>query len=123
MAKANETGAEKVPKRRGRPPKNPAAASAPAVQETPKKAFVFFNCNEGKTNDSKNIFHNNEVFRDVIAARKVLWNKVKSEIEAGRVHYVDENSATIVRKEILEGSPAEASKYLQFGAIDEINYF
>ena len=107
------------PRRRpGRPPKNPEA-TATTKNEPPKKAYVFFNCDAEKSQASKNIFYNNEIFRDVNGARKALWDKVKEEMEQGRVVLLDEQFSK-VRHEILNGSPVEAAKYLQFASIDEM---
>ena len=104
--------------RRGRPPKNPEAART-AKSEPPKKAFVFFNCDGDKTQASKNIFYNNEIYRDVNSARKDLWDRIKDEVEKGTINVIDDEF-TKVRHEILYGSPVEAGKYLQFASIDEM---
>ena len=115
----NENGEEvKKPARRGRPPKNPDAVR-PVRNDPPKKAYVFFNCDAEKSQASKNIFYNNEIFRDVNAARKALWDKVKEEVDKGTVNIINDEF-TKVRHEILEGSPVEAGKYLQFATIDEM---
>ena len=108
----------KVRRRPGRPPKDPEAA-AQIKNEPPKKAFVFFNCDGEKSQASKNIFYNNEIYRDVNAARKALWDKVKEEAEKGTISVINDEF-TKVRHEILEGSPVEAGKYLQFATIDEL---
>ena len=107
------------PRRRpGRPPKNPEAVVA--AKNTPlKKAYVFFNCDGDKSQASKNIFYNNEVFRDVNTARKALWDKVKEELDKGTIKIIDDQF-TKVRHEILEGSPVEAGKCLQYATIDEL---
>ena len=116
--KTAETDGEKVRRRPGRPPKNPDAVRV-VKNDPPKKAYVFFNCDADKSQASKNIFYNNEIFRDVNAARKALWDKVKEEIEEGRIALIDDQF-TKVRHEILDGSPVEAAKYLQFASIDEM---
>ena len=84
-----------------------------------KLAFVFFNCDEEKSNTSMNIFFNKEIYRDLKGARKALLAKVEEELAAGRVHVAEENKAKVAAA-ILEGSPTDASAYIQYGAIEAI---
>ena len=65
-----------------------------------KKAFVFFNCDENKSEQSMNIFYNRVVYRDLTTARRLLWKKITDE---------------------LEGDPTAASEFIKFGAIKEID--
>ena len=85
-----------------------------------KKAYIFFNCDEGKDPKTMNVMYNNTVFGDTKKARKELLAKVEEEIAADRVH-ADEAALETVRKEIIEGDPAKASDSLQFGAIVAFN--
>ena len=84
---------------------------------TEKKVYVFFNCDEEKTEKSMNIFYNKTIYNDTKKARKELLAKIEDEVAAGRVHVADGKMDT-VSKEILDGEPTKASKYLQFGAIE-----
>lgn len=84
---------------------------------TEKKAYVFFNCDEEKSQTSMNIFYNQTIYNATKKARKELLAKVEEEIAAGRVN-VAEGKMDTVSKEILDGEPTKASKLLQFGAIE-----
>ena len=84
---------------------------------TEKKAYVFFNCDEEKSQTSMNIFYNQTIYNATNKARKELLAKVEDEVAAGRVN-VAEGKMDLVSKEILDGEPTKASKYLQFGAIE-----
>ena len=80
------------------------------------KVFVFFNCDENKSESSMNIFYNRAIYKDGKTSRKNLWKKVKEESELNRVKIAEENFKS-VENLILEGDPTEASKFIQFGAI------
>lgn len=89
---------------------------------TPKKAFVFFNCDEQKSEQSMNIFYNGVVYRDLKTARQLLWKKIRDEIAAERV-FVDDENISELRTMILEGDPTEASALIKFGAIKTVDCF
>lgn len=82
-----------------------------------KKAFVFFNCDEEKSQKSMNVFYNNTVYRDLKGARKALLAKVEAEIAAGRVNASDIDA---VKAAIIDGEPTDASAYLKYGAIEAL---
>jgi hypothetical protein len=84
---------------------------------TEKKAYVFFNCDDEKSQKSMNIFYNQTIYNATKKARKELLAKVEEEVAAGRVN-VAEGKMDTVSKEILDGEPTKASNYLQFGAIE-----
>ena len=84
---------------------------------TEKKAYVFFNCDEEKSQTSMNIFYNQTIYKDTKKARQELLAKVEEEVAASRVN-VAEGKMDTVSKEILDGEPTKASNYLQFGAIE-----
>lgn len=86
------------------------------------KAFVFFNCNEHKSEDSMNIFYNHAIFKDMKGSRKALLKKVKEEAIEKRIQISNENMQT-VENLIIEGDPTEASKFIQYGAIKEFDCF
>jgi len=87
-----------------------------ARSAAPKKAFLFFNCDEEKSQTSMNVLYNQDVYKDTIASRKALWKKVEEELEAGRVHIADEN-VEAAKQAVLKGDPVEAGQFLQFGTI------
>ena len=89
-------------------------AAKPAVKKD-AKVYVFFNCDEAKSEASMNIFYNNEVFKDTVASRKALWEKIAG--EADKVQFVDEAAA---KEAILKGNPCDATQHLRFGAIKEL---
>ncbi|SFT83893.1 hypothetical protein SAMN02910356_02367 [Selenomonas sp. GACV-9] len=82
-----------------------------------KKAFIFFNCDEEKSQASMNVFYNQEIYRDLKGARKALLSKVESEQAAGRVHIAEADMAA-VEQAILAGEPTDASAYIQYGSIE-----
>ena len=93
-------------------------SSAPSrTRRTSNVAYIFFNCDAEKSHDSMNIFYNHEIYRDTQASRKALWQKVKGEQDASRIE-IAEDDLTSVRTAILENDPAEASRYIRFGAIE-----
>lgn len=83
------------------------------------KVFVFFNCDEEKSEKSMNIFYNNEVFKDTKTSKKALWAKVLEEVEVGRVQIADENLKA-AQEAVTNGNPCDASQYLHFGEIVEV---
>ncbi len=88
----------------------------------PKTAFVFFNCDENKSEQSMNIFYNRIVYRDLTTARKLLWKKIREELGAEKI-FIDENDLPTVRQMILTGDPTEASTLIKFGAIKTVECF
>lgn len=88
---------------------------------TEKKVYVFFNCDEEKTQKSMNIFYNKTVYNDTKKARKELLAKVEEEVAAGRV-IIAEGKADSVNKSILEGDPTRAGRYLQYATIKAFNF-
>lgn len=86
------------------------------------KAFVFFNCDENKSEGSMNIFYNHAVYKDNKTSRKVLLKKIQEEIDLKRVQIVDGDFAK-VENLILEGDPVEAGNCLRFGAIKALDCF
>ena len=81
-----------------------------------KHAYLFFNCDEEKSKESKNIFYNKTVYQDTKKARKALWEKIEEECKAGRVHIADE-ALDGARTAVLEGNPVDASSSMEFGTI------
>ena len=64
-----------------------------------KKAFIFFNCDEDKSQKSMNVFYNQEIYRDLKVARKALLTKVEEEQAEGRIHIAEDN-VEVVRQAI-----------------------
>ena len=81
-----------------------------------KKAFIFFNCDANKSEQSMNIFYNRTIYKDVLASRKLLWSKVQRERKDNRIQIAAENLDEVKRL-IIEDDPTKASDYMQFGAI------
>ena len=88
----------------------------------PGKVFIFFNCDADKSEASMNIFYNRAVYKDTKTSRKNLWKKVKEEYGAERIQIATDNLKT-VELAITEGDPVEASNFIQFGAIREIECY
>ena len=86
------------------------------------KAFVFFNCDEGKSEASMNIFYNRAIYKDGKTSRKALFKKVKEELDLKRVQ-IDEGNLEKVENLILEGDPVEAGNLIRFGAIKSFDCF
>ena len=49
-----------------------------------KNAFIFFNCDEEKSQKSMNVFYNKEIFRDLKVSRKALFAKIEEELASPR---------------------------------------
>ena len=81
-----------------------------------KKAFVFFNCDEEKSQTSMNVFYNSTFYSETKKARKELLAKVEEELKEGRIQIAEENKAK-VDAAIMEGEPENASQYITYGAI------
>ncbi|WP_296772033.1 hypothetical protein [Selenomonas sp.] len=82
-----------------------------------KHAYIFFNCNDDKDAVSMNPRYNNEVFADSAAGRKALLQRIKDEVNAGRVNVSDKKA---VEEDILQGNPTDASEKLQYGDIERM---
>ena len=81
-----------------------------------KKAFVFFNCDEEKSQTSMNVFYNSTFYSETKKARKELLAKVDEELKEGRIQIAEENKAK-VDAAIMEGEPENASQYITYGTI------
>lgn len=81
-----------------------------------KKAYVFFNCDDEKSDSSMNLRYNDEVFQDTKVARKLLLKKVKYEVSAGRVA-IDKDKENVLSDNILTGDPTKATELMKYGAI------
>ncbi|WP_294156677.1 hypothetical protein [uncultured Selenomonas sp.] len=97
--------------------KTTAKTAAKTTVKKEAKAYVFFNCDEEKSDKSMNIDYNNEVFKDTVASRKALWAKIASEVEAGKVQVADEAAA---KDAVLKGNPCDATQQLHYGAVKEL---
>lgn len=86
------------------------------------RAFVFFNCDENKSESSMNIFYNHTIFKDMKTSRKFLLKKIKDEAVKKHIKIESEHFPT-VEKLILEGDPTKASQYIQFGTIKAFECF
>jgi len=121
---AEKKTAEKKPVEKKAVEKKPAekktvvkAKNNTVVDTSKKVVYIFFNCNEEKSHDSMNIFYNHFAYKNTIASRKALWNKLQQEEEEGRIQFLDKDAAS---KAILSGDPQDASEFLKFGAVEAI---
>ena len=80
------------------------------------KVYVFFNCNEEKTESTMNIFYNSVTYKDTPLSRKRLLQKVKTEFKNGIVK-IAENDWAKIEELILKGNPEDASEFIRYGAI------
>ena len=85
-----------------------------------RRAFIFFNCDENKSEQSMNIFYNRVVYKDTLASRRLLWSKIQSEVKAKRIKIAEENLLEVKRLIIEDDDPTQVSNFMQFGAIKEI---
>ncbi len=85
-----------------------------------KRAFIFFNCDENKSEQSMNIFYNRVVYKDTQASRKLLWSKVQKERKDNRINISPEDLAEVKRLITEDDDPTKASNFMQFGSIKEI---
>ena len=83
------------------------------------RVFVFFNCDENKTESSMNIFYNNVTFKDTTISRKRLFNKVKAEYDAGKIQIAEENFSK-VEEMIMKGNPVDAGQFIKYGTIKSL---
>lgn len=96
-------------------------AKKPAMSKSASnKAYIFFNCDGEKSLASKNITYNNVVYGAAKTSRNALWKKIQEEVENHRI-VIDEGNLELVKKTILEDNPKDASQYMQFGDIMEID--
>ena len=94
-----------------------AAAVTKKAAESKKYAYIFFNCDEAKSQSSMNIFYNDVFFSDTKAGRKALLSKVEEEVASGRVNVADMEA---VKNAILDGEPTDAAGKMQYGDIERI---
>lgn len=94
---------------------------AEVKKKSSKKAFIFFNCDEYKSEQSMNIFYNHVVYKDTLASRKLLWSKVQNECKENRIKISEEKLLEVKRLIIEDEDPTQASNLMQFGAIKEID--
>ena len=94
-------------------------AAQPKITRKKQCGYIFFNCDEGKNLNSMNIRYNNTIFGDTIAGRKALWDKVKAEASENKINILD---AKMVRADILEGEPTDATAKIQYGSIERLAY-
>ena len=87
-----------------------------------KRAFIFFNCDADKSEQSMNIFYNHIVYKDTQASRKLLWSKLQNERKENRIQISDDNLAEVKRL-VMEDDPVQASIYIMFGAIKVVDCF
>lgn len=82
------------------------------------KVWIFFNCNEHNSWETMNPSYNNVVYRKR-EGRRLLWKKIKDELEKGSIQ-IPEEKMTDIRKAILEGNPTDPNEYIKYGYIAEM---
>ena len=87
-----------------------------------KRAFIFFNCDADKSEQSMNIFYNHIVYKDTQASRKLLWSKLQNERKENRIQISDDNLAEVKRL-VMEDDPVQAINYIMFGGINVVDCF
>lgn len=80
-----------------------------------KSCYMFFNCDEQKSDSSMNVRYNNVVYR-CRDGRRALWKKIKEELAAGRI-FIDDYHLSTVRIHILEGNPEDINDCILYGNI------
>ena len=80
-----------------------------------KSCYMFFNCDEHKSDSSMNVKYNNIVYRRR-NGRRALWKKIKEELAAGFI-FIDEQHLSTVRIHILEGNPEDINDFILYGII------
>ena len=82
-----------------------------------KKAFVFFNCDEEKSQTSMNVFYNSTFYSETKKARKELLTKVEEELKEGRIQIAEENKAKVFAA-ITDGEPDSIKDFITYGSIE-----
>ena len=82
-----------------------------------KKVYVFFNCDEEKSQTSMNVFYNSTFYGETKKARKELAAKVEEELKEGRIQIAEENLAK-VNAAIMEGDPSSIKDLITYGTIE-----
>lgn len=92
------------------------------LQSQPRKNLVhiFFNCDEDKSPYSMNILYNNLAYDDSIEGRELLMDRIIKENRSSKIQ-IEIKDIDKIKKIILTGKPAEASKYLKYGCIVSLN--
>ena len=85
-----------------------------------RKGFIFFNCDEYKSEQSMNIFYNHVVYKDTLASRKLLLSQIQKECSEKRI-FIEHDNLAEVKRFINEDDPILASDYMKFGAIKLID--
>lgn len=80
-----------------------------------KSCYMFFNCDEYKSDASMNVRYNNVVYR-CRDGRRALWKKIKEELAAGHI-FIDERLLSTVRVHVLEGNPENINDFILYGNI------
>ena len=84
------------------------------------KVFVFFNCDESKSEASMNIFYNSAVYKDNKTSRKLLLKKIQEEVNLKRIEVVD---MAKVEDLVNNGDPVEAGNLIKFGVIKALDCY
>lgn len=81
-----------------------------------KAKYVFYNCDENKSEESK-FNSGDETFSDTMLGRRNLWKKIKGEIDAGKV-IIEGLSERNVHNIVLHAKPESVNPNLKYGLIE-----
>lgn len=81
-------------------------------------SWMFFNCDSYTTWASMNPLYNCYVYRKR-AGRRALWREIKKQVREENI-LIDTNDMLKVRNEILFGDPVNATNYMTYGAIIDL---
>ena len=81
-------------------------------------SWMFFNCDSYTTWASMNPLYNCYVYRKR-AGRRALWREIKKQVREENI-LIDTKDMPKVRDEILFGNPVNATGYMTYGAIIDL---
>ena len=81
-------------------------------------SWMFFNCDEWGTWASMNPLYNCYVYRKR-TGRRALWKEIKKQVVEEKIE-INEKDMPKVRNEILFGNPINATDYMTYGVIVDL---
>ena len=118
-----KTSVEKPKATRTRKPRTAVKSDGEKKERKPREwkgaSFVLYNCDEAKTPESM-FNRNDETFKDNGVGRRALWNKLKTEIEEGRIELLNNTPIKNVQLDVTGDKPESANKYLKYGLIERV---
>lgn len=83
---------------------------------------IFFNCDKAKSVAAMNIMYNKCAYSDSMKGRRQLMDKIQKEIVKKRI-FVKPDDMKMIIHTVLNGNPAEVSKYIRYGAVFTLNLY